>query len=172
MLLESPVARCGDQQPPIRRTGWSAAMRPRNAQDAAARLIVCEQTGKWAVALRRSSLIGSIRVYETRSTEECQQELQASPASLVAVEATDANLNRLAAWLCEIATQFPRCRVVVLASRGLESSQWLWREAGAVHVEYSPRQMSGVARIALRQLKDVANDGHSIRQRVWDRMPW
>ena len=147
-------------------------MRPEYDVHTPARLIVCERTGKWAVALRRASTAVALRVYETRSTEECQEEVAASPDSFVAVEATAANLARIAGWLNDVRLQFPRCRLVVLGSRGMESCQWLLREAGAAHVIHSSRQSGEVIRMALRQLRSAATRPRSVHQQVWERLPW
>ncbi len=150
----------------------SASMRPGNTQHARARLIVCERTGKWAVALRRSPQIGSCRVYETRSPQECRDEVEAFPASLVAIEATTANLDQILDWLTGMRRDFPLCRVVVLGYRGLKCSQWLLREAGAAHVVDSPRRVDAVVRIASRQLECAKTEDELTRERILARMPW
>jgi hypothetical protein len=147
-------------------------MRSRTTEQPKARLIVCERSGKWAVAMRRSSQIGSCRVYETRSPEECRDEVQASPASLVAVEATTANFEDILDWLAELRRDFPLCHVVVLGHRGLQRGQWLLREAGAAHVVHSPRDVDAVIRIASRQLKGKSDTDQLTRERLLDRIPW
>ena len=53
---------------------------------AAARLIVCEHSGRWAVALRRELAEAGVRVWETRTLADCRKELAASPASFVVLE--------------------------------------------------------------------------------------
>ncbi len=150
----------------------SSSMRPGNTRQSRARLIVCERTGKWAVALRRSAEIGSFRVHETRSLEECRDEVQASPASLVAVEATTANVDNLLDWLTDIRRDFPQAHVVVLGDRGLEREQWLWREAGAVHVIHSPRRVDEVLRIAWRHLEAARAKEPLTREQFMDRILW
>ena len=147
-------------------------MRPENTENVLARLIVCERTGKWAVAFRRAPRIGSLRVYETRSREECRDEVQCSPASLVAIEATTANLDQVLDWLVQMRRDFPLCRVVVLGTRGLQGSQWLLREAGAAHTVCSPRHIDAVVKLAWRHFAATAAEDHSIRGLVWGRMPW
>ena len=135
-------------------------------------MIVCERTGKWAVAMRRSAAVGSCRVYETRSLQECRDEVQASPASLVAVEATTANVDDVLDWLTDIRRDFPQTHVVILGDRGLEQEQWLWREAGAVHVVHSPRRVDEVLRIASRQLEAARAEEPLTREQFMDRSLW
>ena len=66
----------------------------REAGGVPAHLIVCEPSGRWAVALRRE-LGPSARVFETRSVAECWERLARSPGSFVVVEATAGNLEPL-----------------------------------------------------------------------------
>ena len=46
----------------------------------AARLIVCERTGRWAVALRAELAGAGVRVWETRLLDDCWNEMAKSPA--------------------------------------------------------------------------------------------
>jgi hypothetical protein len=124
------------------------------------------------VALRHPvSLVGH-RVVETRSLDDCWAAVATSPASLVAVEATRANLETLVPWMRRLLGTFPHARIVVLGSRALEPAQWLLREAGAVHFVNSPRQWQPVVRIARRHLGAAAGPDDSDRQRLWRRLPW
>jgi hypothetical protein len=137
-----------------------------------ARCILCERSEKWVVALRRPLQMVGHRVFETRSLDECWNEVVAHPASLVGMEATRTNLEVLVPWMTRFARAFPSARVVVLGSRGLEASQWLLREVGAVHVVFSPRDWPPLVRIVQRHLGAAAGQGDSDRQRVWRRLPW
>jgi uracil-DNA glycosylase len=137
-----------------------------------ARFIVCERTATWGVALRRPLKQIGRRIVETRSLDDCWSEVAASPASLVGVEATTSNLASLVPWLQRLTATFPRTRVVVLGSRGLEAGEWLLREAGAAHVVFSPRQWQPVVRIAQRHLGAPPCPDDSERQRIWRRLPW
>jgi DNA-binding response OmpR family regulator len=137
-----------------------------------ARCILCERSEKWAVALRRPLRLAGHRVYETRSGTDCWNEVVASPASLVGVEVTHTNLEVLVPWMIRFAVAFPAARVIVLGSRGLEAREWLLREAGAVHVVFSPRDWPPVVRIVRRHLGAAPGQGDSDRQRVWRCLPW
>src|SRR4051812_24719457 len=109
------------------------------------RLIVCEQTGRWAAALQRETTGPHIRVVETRSRAECEERLVETPNSLVALEMTAANLDATLGWLADAGRRFPAARAIVLADRGLEPYELLAREAGAIHFTTSPRELAPVA---------------------------
>ena len=135
-------------------------------------IIICERTGTWAVALRRPLQQVGHRIVETRSLDACWAEVTARPESLVAVEATVANLETLVPWMQRLVAGFPRARVVVLGQRVLEPAEWLLREAGAVHVVFSPRQWPPVVHIAQRHLGAAPRPDDTDRQRIWRRLPW
>ena len=137
-----------------------------------ARFIVCEKTGAWAVGLRRVLSAGRLRVFETRALDQCQMEVVSSPASLVAVEMTRRNLEEVVIWLKRLAADFPRVRTVVLGRRGLEASQWLVREAGAVHVVFSSRDLKPVVRIVQRHLARAETGRSSRLESIWQQLPW
>ena len=65
---------------------------------AAARLLVCERTGRWAVALRRELAEVGVRVWESRTLDFCWNELAASPASFLVLE-LGGDITRLLPWL-------------------------------------------------------------------------
>ena len=77
-----------------------------------AHCILCERGETWAVALRPPLQRIGHRLYETRSLEECWAEVLASPASLVGVEATAANLEQLVPWMSRLAATFPAARII------------------------------------------------------------
>ena len=78
---------------PIART--NLAMTPTSESSSAAKLIVCERTGRWAVALRRELAEAGVRVWETRTLADCRDELVENPASF-AVDRTRAERRRAA----------------------------------------------------------------------------
>ncbi len=135
-------------------------------------IIICERTDRWAAALRRPLQQVGHRILQTRSLDACWSEVAARPASLVAVEATTVNLEALLPWLPRLMAGFPRARVVVLGQRALESAEWLLREAGAVHVVFSPRQWQPIVRIAQRHLGAAPRPDDTDRRRIWRRLPW
>ncbi len=138
----------------------------------AARCILCERTGTWAIALRPSLQRAGHRVYETRSLDACWGEIVASPASIAGIEVTADNLEQVVAWMCRLRTAFSTARVIALGHRGLESCQWVLREAGAAHVVFSPREAPEVVRVVLRHLGAAPEKDATDRERVWHRLPW
>jgi hypothetical protein len=50
------------------------------------RLVVCERSGRWAMALRRELAGAGLRVWETRNMADCGALLGESPASFVVLE--------------------------------------------------------------------------------------
>ncbi len=138
----------------------------------AARLIVCEQTGEWAVALRRELGPEAPRVQETRSIAECWEALCAAPASLIVVELTAARVEELLRRMVRLQRDFPLARVAVVAERGFSDYEWLLREAGAVHFICSPRQSGTMARLACRHLAQVPAPQRSLTQQIWANLPW
>jgi hypothetical protein len=137
----------------------------------AAKLIVCERTGLWAVALRRELAEAGVRVWETRTLADCRDELIESPASFAVVElgANPAGLLRL---LARQPRQFPTARMAVVADRSRAGYEWLMREAGAVHFLCSPRQIAVLGRLACRHLAEVPPPQQSLAERIWTSLPW
>lgn len=138
-----------------------------------ARIIVCETGSKWAVALRRQLRRDpDAAVRETRSLDDCWQEATASPASVVVLEVTFSNLERVAATLPNHLKKLPRARAVVVGERRLAATEWLMRELGAVHVLFSPRRMSPLVRIIRRHLHRERMAQPSAPVLPWRELPW
>jgi hypothetical protein len=136
-----------------------------------ARLIVCERTGSWAVALRREVAEAGIRVWETRTLPDCWSELARSPASFLVLE-LGGNVADLLHRTARLPREFPAARLAVVADRSLASYEWLMREAGAVHFLCSPRQVAPLARLACRHLDQVPPPPQSLTERIWANLPW
>ena len=126
-----------------------------------ARCIVCERSEKWAVALRRPLQNGRAPGVETRSLDECWNEVVGQSGQS---RGGGGDARRIwSRWCpgCGGCRRVSAARVVVLGSRGLEAGQWLLREAGAVHVVFSPREWPPVVRIVQRHLGAAAGPGDS-----------
>jgi hypothetical protein len=136
-----------------------------------AKLIVCERTGRWAVALRRELTETGVRVWETRTLADCRDELVENPASFVVVE-LGANVERVLRLLASQQRRFPAARVAVVAERSQADYDSLLREAGAVHVVCSPRHVGLLARLACRHLAEAPAPQQSLAERIWTGLPW
>ncbi len=141
-------------------------------REPAARLIVCEQTGAWAIALRREPAGVGLPVHETRGIAECWKVLAVAPASLVVVELTAATVEELLRRMLHLPRDFPRAKVVVVAERGLAQYEWLAREAGAVHFACSPRQAGTLVALARRHLEKTPLPQRTFAEQVWEGLPW
>jgi hypothetical protein len=139
--------------------------------DTAAKLIVCERTGRWAVALRRELAESGVRVWETRTLADCRDELVENPASFAVVE-LGTNLGGLLRLLASQPRRFPAARLAVVANRSQADYEPLIREAGAVHFLCSPRKAGLLARLACRHLAQVPPPQQSFAERIWASLPW
>jgi hypothetical protein len=136
------------------------------------KLIVCESSTRWAVALRRSLAQDSHLLVETRSLAACGRELEACPASLLAIEAVASNLESvLAAWM-PWSRRFPDARLAIVGDLSLEPAEPLLREAGACAVVTSLRHAPRVARLAWRHIGLAPRRELSLRESIWQRLPW
>jgi len=140
--------------------------------DGPPRVIVCEHSGRWAVALGRQLGPSGPRVHQTRSLAECWEMLAGATASFVIVEATRANLQTLLDRIAQSGRQFPLARVGVVADRGLAAAEWVLREAGAVHFAVSPRRLGPLAQVAHRHMAQVPRPKQTFTQQVWAELPW
>jgi hypothetical protein len=137
-----------------------------------ARLIVCERTGRWAIALSRELRSCRIRVYQTRSLAECWAMLAEYGASFLVVEVTPSNLEVLPSRLSEIEGRFPVARVGVVGDRAMGECEFLLREAGTIHFTTSPRLLRGLAIAAQKHLNHVPKPRLSLVETIWDALPW
>ncbi len=137
-----------------------------------ARFLICEASNRWTVALRWGLAGDQPRPLVARNLDDCWQTLKKSPASFVALEVNESNLESIVQRLQELRSRFPQARAAVMCDRSLGWSQWLVREAGAVHVAVSTRDMATVIRLADRHLAGIRRPEVGFRQSVWDRLPW
>jgi hypothetical protein len=143
---------------------------PSNAQPA--RLIVCERTGRWAIALHRELGTMAFGVYQTRHLNDCRAELIQAPASFIVVELPVEGREAVLEQIAQFLLDFPLARVAVVADSSLECYQWLAREAGAVHFSCSQRQARLLAGIALRHLAYSPSPPQTFTQQLWASLPW
>ena len=135
-------------------------------------LIICERTGRWAVAFRRA--LGDRRnaITESRSLAACAAQLAAQPASVVAIEVTAANLERVLAAVSAWQRRHPQCRIVALVAEGLGAAEDLLREAGAVGVLHRAREVPQAAKLVVRHVDAAPSDDVPLEQAIVSRLPW
>jgi hypothetical protein len=136
------------------------------------RFIICEKTGEWVMALRWATGNLPLRIYETRSLPEIDQELGRFPASFLVLEATTDNLEGVVRLLANVRQSYVLAQAVVLAQRSLGRWEDVLREAGARHVAFSPRRLDSIARLAYCHLAAMMQPELSVRDLVRLRMPW
>jgi hypothetical protein len=135
-------------------------------------LILCERTGRWAVAFRRALGVRRTAVTETRSLAACTARLSEQPASVVAVEVTAANLERVLAAVPAWQRRHPQCRFVALVAEELAAAEDLLREAGAVDVLHRAREVPQAARLVVRHMDAAPADGVPLEQAIASKLPW
>jgi hypothetical protein len=137
-----------------------------------ARLVVCERTGRWAVALRRELSEAGVRVWETRNLSDCGLLLAQSPASFAILELNENKINETLRFINIWQAEFPHFRFAVVGDHGLSSCQWLMRETGADDFLCSMRKIGDLAQTACRHLAQVPAAPQSLSERIWANLPW
>lgn len=135
-------------------------------------VIVCERTGRWAVALRRELSGVAVRIQETRSLADAWSLLSRCPTAFVVAELTRNNADALLARLARMDRDYARARVAVVAQRELLGCQWLMREAGAVHFVVSSRDLAPLAQAICRHREQMPVKKLSLAEQVWAELPW
>jgi hypothetical protein len=134
-------------------------------------LIVCERTGVWAAALARL-LPSPASIRQTRCLADSWQAFEEMPAGILGLEVTESNLRSSVALLAGLGRQYPLARAFAMTRWASEDEQWLLREAGAVDVAASMRQLHRIARIVQRHLDSVPTEDSSLPEAVWAKLPW
>ena len=140
-------------------------------------LILLERAPRWAAALRRemrkAARLGQpIPIQEVRSLAQCQRELETAPHSVAAIEILPQNLVSLAKVLGDWSHRFSHTRFIALAARGLEPNELLLREAGAIHVTFSPRSLVPTIRLIFRHLARAPDPVRTLEEATWAGLPW
>jgi hypothetical protein len=161
--------------------------------------IVCEQTSRWASALRLAlgqEAVAADPPYllrEVRSLAELSVELASHPTGFVAVEVRRNDLGGVLTWLAEAERKFPRARCFAMLGRSLLASESdlrstttqslqdvgdALREAGALAVVASPRRLADALQLGRRHA--AATESHAtllaeqlpLVERLWATLPW
>jgi hypothetical protein len=138
----------------------------------AASVIVCEKSPRWAAALRGAVDSAGPALLECRSLAQAVRALEESPASLLAVETTAANLSSVVQLLDRLGRQFGQSRCAALFEANCGSWEPLVREAGAIDVLHSTLEAPRLARLARRHLALAPVENLDLDDWISQRMPW
>lgn len=136
-----------------------------------AHLILWERTSRWAVAWRRA-LRGKLRVIETRTGRDCEQELANYSASIVGVEILPERAAEIAAQLVAWRERHPECLLLALGGPALAPWDLCLREAGAFDVLQSRRQVPRLAPLLLRHAGRFPQSPPAWKLALWEKLPW
>ncbi|MGA2259321.1 MAG: hypothetical protein ABSG53_32000 [Thermoguttaceae bacterium] len=154
---------------PLESASTNSAFR---VESSSARLVVCERSGSWSVALRGELAEAGVRVWEYRTLPEAWEALAQTPAAFVIAEATRENLDNLLQRMIWMSRDFPQARIAVVGQRNMARFEWLLREAGAVHFLTSPRRLAPLAGLVVRHLANAPLPPQTMLERIWGSLPW
>lgn len=138
-----------------------------------ARLIICEKTPRWALALRAADEESSLPLVETRSLTQCAAALVESPASIVLIEISEANFEAALALINRVRERPPLAHVIAAIAPESIAATGLLQEAGAILVVTSTLEAAQAVALARRHFGQCPNDeGLDLRAWVAQRMPW
>ncbi|MCI0332844.1 MAG: hypothetical protein L0228_06440 [Planctomycetes bacterium] len=149
--------------------------------------IVCERSNGWAAAVRTALARQpgptecAATLCEVRRLDELTVHLQQRPNSLALIEVTPTNLDAALTWLADGIRRSRQAKVVALLDRSfvsaLEAASAL-REAGAMEIAQSPRQLQHVLQFARcyssKRRMGLGQSGadQSIEEWAWALLPW
>lgn len=146
--------------------------------------IVCEQSGRWAAAIRvarsrQSNVQPMPRLYEVRTLGELATHLDEHGQDLALIEVGTGNLTEMLQLLVRRRSQF--CQFVALLENAVHQSQpiadLLW-EVGVLEVVESPRQLAGLLALqnrlatARRRIGGDVDERESFAEWAWATLPW
>ena len=134
-------------------------------------LILLESTGTWAARLLHCGLPAGVVPREVRSMEECSEQLIHCPRAVVGIAVTAENLAAMLDLQLRLTLDHPDVSLIVLAERGLETHELLFREGGAAHVVFSPREVASVIELLARYSMRIVS-GPLTPERIWAELPW
>jgi hypothetical protein len=135
-------------------------------------LIVYEKTGKWASALRRELDQRFVdRLFETRLLGHCEEQVNAHPCSITAIEQTWNNYDSVLLLLDRIHREIPTARTIVLDNTRDSQIVCMNQVAGAIHVTDSKLRLRHAARLIQRHFARFPATSSQFEELV-RRLPW
>lgn len=141
-------------------------------------VIICEHSGEWAAAWRQTVGRGGtparrgLRVVAVRSVGDCLDESARHSAAFVIAQWSLANTLKIWSLLERLPLGMTNVCCALAAERRLAAYQWSAREAGAVHVIFSPRRMRDLVELAGRHLSAHPLVLERDEDRIWATLPW
>ena len=136
------------------------------------RLIICEKSGRWAVAMRRALADRGERTAEARSLVGCARLLHLHPTSIVAIEVTAANLDAVLAAVANWRQRWPHSRFMAVVEPELVAAEVTLREAGVVAMLRATREAPAAARLVERHFAAAPADDLPLEQAILSSLPW
>ncbi len=135
-------------------------------------LIVCESANQWTVAFRSVLQQTGISVVHVETQEEMLRRVGGTIAPVVAVEVLPENMEATLGHVTRLRKDSTACGVIILQDERWRATEALWREAGAMHVVSTPRNLVPTARLIQRYLTMLEIPPVSFRDTVLRRLPW
>lgn len=143
-------------------------------------LIVCEKTSRWAIALR-TALAGDLRsagksgsrvaIVETRALSQAEAAWREAPHSVLAVEATAANLAAVIDLFGRVSRE-PHTACIALVDGQVAAAEPVLREAGAALVLLSTHAAPVAVRLIVRHVDQAPVLETDLRTAIAARLPW
>jgi hypothetical protein len=134
--------------------------------------IVCERGGQWGVRLRQLLRTDGIVVHGCSNLTQCWLCLEQYPSSVVLLDTKEETFEGVVQLMDRIGRRFPHARMLVVLPRAPRLQEWWAREAGAIHVARSPREVGSVARLVRRYVQQAPPISMTWVQQVYARLPW
>jgi hypothetical protein len=134
-------------------------------------VIICDPHGLWTAALARR-LDAEFRLRQLVSLRECSAQLAIAPSSLMAIHVTPKNLVAVLDWMLSMSESYPLARAIALVDRRLAQDEWLLREAGAVVVVTSQRDLAGIEQVVRQHLARSPRSPVTRSEQIWQSLPW
>ena len=131
-------------------------------------MVICEETGWWATAVRRFADDLPLPLLETSSLSSCIELEGHCEVLFLIVEVRRSMLDDLIPWTLQVRQRWKQAPWVAVANREMRRSEWVLREAGAAHVLFSPRQIGEAICMLRRHLYSIRHRPRSRVEQVFD----
>jgi hypothetical protein len=133
--------------------------------------------GRWAVRVRRYVDQPRLKIIETRSLQECSEQLSGYCWPIIGLELTETSLDRSIPWWLELSRTFPRAMVLALCDRLPRSTEHLCRELGAIDILQSELDAVRLGGLVDRYLSEphfeiLREESPDLQVRLRSRLPW